>query len=342
MISEEHKKNLVDQLNKEFNKNIASLNNNLILLINNVNRLRLPPSVKKQYINAFISRYNTSVQALKNALSAKINSITVVKDKKYALLVGINYTNTVNELYGCINDTNNIKTLLNQKYGYNNFTFLTDNTNKKPTKQNIIKEFTNLLTNAIPGDSLFFLYSGHGTSSADLNGDELDGQDELIVPIDATSLNTCILDDEFNKIIKDNLKAGVKLFALFDSCHSGTMLDLKYTYSDVFTNNPNVTNNPNFTNNPNVTETVGQVYMISGCTDAQTSQDAVINDGKKLINSGAMTFSFLKSIEQEGTNVTIKKLIETMLKKLKDGGFTQTPLFSCGKSIDIGTCTLNL
>jgi hypothetical protein len=332
MISEQHKKNLVDQLNKEFNKNIASLNNNLIGLINNVNRLRIHPSIKKQYINAFISRYNTSVQALKNALSAKINSISVVKDKKYALLVGINYTNTVNELYGCINDANNIKTLLNQKYGYNNFTFLTDNTNKKPTKQNIINEFTNLLTNSIPGDSLFFLYSGHGTSSADLNGDELDGQDELIVPIDATSLNTCILDDEFNKIIKDNLKPGVKLFALFDSCHSGTMLDLKYTYSDF----------NNVTNNPNVTETVGQVYMISGCTDTQTSEDAVINDGKKLINSGAMTFSFLKSIEQEGTNVTIKKLIETMLKKLKDGGFTQTPLFSCGKSIDIGTCTLNL
>jgi hypothetical protein len=147
-----------------------------------------------------------------------------------------------------------------------------------------------------------------------------------------------IIFAEFNKIIKDNLKSGVKLFALFDSCHSGTMLDLKYTYSDGST----INNNPNVTINPNVTETVGQVYMISGCKDDQTSEDAVINDGKNIINSGAMTFSFLKSIEQEGTNVTIKKLIETMLIKLKDGGFTQTPLFSCGKSIDIGTCTLNL
>ena len=336
MVSEQYKKNLVAQLNIEFNKNMNDLKNTLIGLINNVNRLRLASSIKTQYINMYITRYNTSVQALKNALTTKINAIVVDKEKKNALLVGINYKNTVNELYGCINDTNNIKTLLNDKYGYNNFTFLTDNTNKKPTKQNIIGEFTNLLSNAMPGDSLFFLYSGHGSFTADLNRDELDGQDELIVPIDATSINTCILDDEFNKIIKDNLKSGVKLFALFDSCHSGTMLDLKYTYSDVFTNNPNVTINPN------VTETVGQVYMISGCTDEQTSEDAVINDGKKIINSGALTFSFLKSIEKEGTNVTIKKLIETMLTILKDGGFTQTPLFSCGKSIDISTCTLNL
>jgi hypothetical protein len=55
-----------------------------------------------------------------------------------------------------------------------------------------------------------------------------------------------------------------------------------------------------------------------------------------------MTYSFLKTIEQEGKNVTIKKLIETMLAKLKDGGFTQTPLFSCGNSVDISTVTLDL
>lgn len=327
MDSEQYKTQIA-QLNKAFNKNINDLKNKMNRLINNVKRLNLSPSIKKQYINRYVSRYNISVQALKNGLSAKISSL--VKKRKFALLVGINYKNTVNELYGCINDTNNIRDLLNQKYGYNNFTFLTDNTNKKPTKQNIINELTNLLTNAAPGDSLFFLYSGHGTFSADLNGDELDGQDELIVPIDATSINNCIIDDEFNKIIQDNLKPNVKLFALFDSCHSGSILDLKYTY------------NPNIVNNPKVLETSGQVFMISGCTDEQTSTDAVINTGKKLISTGAMTYSFLKTIEQEGKNVTIKKLIETMLSKLKDGGFTQTPLFSCGNSIDINTVTLDL
>ena len=109
------------------------------------------------------------------------------------------------------------------------------------------------------------------------------------------------------------------------------MLDLKYTYSDSV-----------FTNNPNVLETVGQVFMISGCRDDQTSLDTVINTGKKLINSGAMTYSFLKTIEQEGKNVTVKKLIETMLYKLKERGFEQTPLLSCGNSVDISTVTLDL
>ena len=129
MDSEQYKTQIA-QLNKAFNKNITDLKNKMNRLINNVKRLNLSPSIKKQYINRYVSRYNISVQALKNGLSAKISSL--VKNRKFALLVGINYKNTVNELYGCINDTNNIRDLLNQKYGYNTFTFLTDDTNKKP------------------------------------------------------------------------------------------------------------------------------------------------------------------------------------------------------------------
>ena len=343
MVSVQKNKTQIAQLKIGFNKKLQVLKNNMNRQINNLKRSKLSPLIKKQYHNMYVARYNISVQALKNELSAKINSLKLplplpvpisvaIEDRKFALLVGINYRNTVNELYGCINDTNNIKVLLNQKYGYNNFTVLTDDTNKKPTKQNIIYELTNLLSNAISGDSLFFLYSGHGTSTADLNGDELDEKDELIVPIDSTSMSTCILDEELHKIIQDNLKPGVKLFALFDSCHSGSILDLKYTYS----------NNSEVTNNTNVTETVGQVFMISGCTDDQTSTDAVMVSGKKIINTGAMTFSFLKTIEQEGTNVSIKKLMETMLSKLRIGGFDQTPLFSCGNAIDFDTCILDL
>ena len=129
---------------------------------------------------------------------------------------------------------------MESKFGFNHFCFLTDDTNKKPNKQNIIYTLTNLLVNSISGDSLFFLFSGHGTCTSDLNRDELDGQDELIVPIDARNIRSCILDDELNLIIKNNLKPGVKLFALFDSCFSGTILDLKYNYLE-----PSLTINSN-------------------------------------------------------------------------------------------------
>ena len=194
---------------------------------------------------------------------------------------------------------------MESKFGFNHFCFLTDDTNKKPNKQNIIYTLTKLLVNSISGDSLFFLFSGHGTCTSDLNRDELDGQDELIVPIDARNIRSCILDDELNLIIKNNLKPGVKLFALFDSCFSGTILDLKYNYLE-----------PSLTINSNIEDTLGQVIMISGCADNQTSADAFINNR----NTGSMTFSFIETINTLGISVSVKHLV---------------PQLSSGTAIDI-------
>jgi metacaspase-1 len=40
-----------------------------------------------------------------------------------------------------------------------------------------------------------------------------------------------IVDDEMHRIMVQPLEAGVRLTAIFDSCHSGTALDLPYIYS---------------------------------------------------------------------------------------------------------------
>lgn len=40
-----------------------------------------------------------------------------------------------------------------------------------------------------------------------------------------------IVDDEMHRIMVKPLPAGVRLTAIFDSCHSGTALDLPYIYS---------------------------------------------------------------------------------------------------------------
>jgi hypothetical protein len=48
-----------------------------------------------------------------------------------------------------------------------------------------------------PGDSLFFHYSGHGSQVVDHSGDEEDGLDETICPVDFKSAGQ-IIDDEVN------------------------------------------------------------------------------------------------------------------------------------------------
>jgi len=119
--------------------------------------------------------------------------------------------------------------------------------------------------------------------------------------------------------IKTNLKKNVTLFAMFDSCFSGSVLDLKYQYLDSL-------NYDNYTENNKELETLGNVFMISGCTDCQTSADSVFNN--KL--NGAMTWALLESLNQN-SNFTWRELVKNMRQNLKSLGYSQIPQFSTGK-----------
>jgi hypothetical protein len=196
---------------------------------------------------------------------------------------------------------------------------LTDETSIKATRKNILDEFKNLLINSQSGDLLFFSYSGHGSYMKDNNNDETTGYDQLIVPCD---LNV-IVDDELKTIIQTNLKSNVTLFAMFDSCFSGSVLDLKYQYMDSL-------NYDNYTENSKQLETQGNVFMISGCSDYQTSVDAVINNTP----GGAMTWSLLESLKQK-PNCNWRELVKNMRDLLKTSGYVQVPQFSSGTFEDI-------
>jgi len=234
--------------------------------------------------------------------------------QKNAVLVGINYVGSPYQLQGCINDVVNMQAFLVSKYKYNNTTLITDNTVLKPTRSNILNAFTKLLSDAQVGDILFFHFSGHGTQTADVNRDELEGYDEAIVSSDLR----LIVDDELNTIIRTYLKPGVTLYAIFDSCHSGTVLDLKYNYLDTTNGLKTTVNSKNY-------ETLANVIMFSGCADNQTSADAYIN--KKFC--GAMTYSLLNALNSN-SNPTLLSLLQNMRSYLKNNRYTQVPQLSCG------------
>jgi hypothetical protein len=71
---------------------------------------------------------------------------------------------------------------------------------------------------------------GHGGQTKDIDGDEDDGYDEVIYPVDFRTAGH-IVDDEMHRIMVQPLQPGVRLTAIFDSCHSGSALDLPYIYS---------------------------------------------------------------------------------------------------------------
>lgn len=160
------------------------------------------------------------------------------KEKK-ALLIAISYLKDV-RLGRPQRDVQDLRALLIKDYGYRgtDITVLTDQASSldmRPTQFNIMREVEWFLINRQSGDQFFFYFSGHSYQEPSDDPDEEDGMDELILPLDAFDKNgntiegAAISDDFLNQYLVDPIiNANCTLVAIFDSCHSGTLLDLPH------------------------------------------------------------------------------------------------------------------
>lgn len=176
------------------------------------------------------------------AAGAGPRSVFTPTGRKKALLIGINYSGK-ERLSGCINDVRCMQYLLSTRFGFpvESTTVLTDKPARiqgaiadLPTRRNILNAMHQLVAGAQPGDSLFFHFSGHGGQVKDTSGDEDDGLDETLIPMDWRKAGH-IVDDECYDIMVRPLPAGVRLTAVLDACHSGTGLDLPYQHDVKYT-----------------------------------------------------------------------------------------------------------
>ena len=333
-ILEELKNNKIKNVINGYNKTIQTLSinyNNEIkrvtrifmsikqkqLLITNINKTyeQFKTSYKNNLdnqIKTIESAYLLQISSLTNVNNGNVNNGNVNNGTKKALIIGINYRGTSSELNGCINDAKSIEAFLKQK-NFNDIKMLTDETLIKPTKINILNEIKSLLQNSNKNDTLFIYYSGHGSYTLDRNGDELDGRDELLVPLDFNYIK----DDELKQIIDSYGKPDTNLIALFDCCNSGTALDLRYQILEKL-------NYDDITENKKNTETPCNTIFISGCRDEQLSIETIINDKVQ----GLMTWAFLETIKKN--NITWRELIKKMRETLKQNSY-QIPQLSSGK-----------
>ncbi|KAJ9471565.1 Metacaspase-1 [Diplonema papillatum] len=161
--------------------------------------------------------------------------------RKYAVLIGINYKNhSQGKLSGCVNDVLSMKDYICKKEGFSEdsaaMRVLVDDSEgsfrgsvQKPTKANILAACQWLGSVARAGDSLFFHYSGHGGQQKDTSGDEEDGMDETLIPEDYQSAGV-ITDDVLFETLVAGIPSGVHMTCVLDCCHSGTILDLPFTF----------------------------------------------------------------------------------------------------------------
>lgn len=265
---------------------------------------------------------------------------------KKALLIGINYNGTSSKLNGCINDVKNMETLLRDVFQYTEFTILTDETMVKPTRLNMEMAMKNFINSSTEGDELYFHYSGHGYYIPDRNGDETDGKDEVLVPLDYNKAGL-ISDDWIMSEFVCKVKKGMKLYSCIDCCHSGTSFDLKYNFRPSSSPNQYL-----FTFERQNAKVDGNVWMFSGCLDPQTAADAYINKTAQ----GAFTACFIDAIkanliereeekgegegekEKEKIKILKKLRLRDMLReinrRLSTSGFQQKSQLSIAKLTD--------
>jgi len=284
-------------------------------------------------------------------------------------LIGINYFGQKGQLRGCINDVKNMSGYLNGHFGYKreDMVCLTDdqqNPMSQPTKANILRAMHWLVKDAQPNDSLFFHYSGHGGQTEDLDGDEEDGYDEVIYPVDFRTAGH-IVDDEMHRIMVGPLKPGVRLTAIFDSCHSGSALDLPYIYSTQgLLKEPNLAKEAGqgllgivssyargdlvgmgtsafglikkavkgddvYQKNLRTKTSPADVIMWSGSKDSQTSADASIAGQA----TGAMSYAFINALKKNPQQSYVQ-LLNSIRDEL-EGKYDQKPQLSSSHPLDV-------
>ncbi|MEP2530336.1 caspase family protein [Shimia sp.] len=171
--------------------------------------------------------------------TAALLALPALARDNHAILIGAStYTNLEERFWlrGPANDIDLVQRFLTTSpsapFLPDNITVLADGVENAaaPTLAAIRQAFADLEARVQDGDFVYLHFSGHGSQAPATDPDsELDGLDELFLPVDIGPWNdsvgtveNALVDDEIGRMI-DGLRAkGATVWAVFDSCHSGT------------------------------------------------------------------------------------------------------------------------
>jgi len=150
-------------------------------------------------------------------------------ERRRALLVGVNYHQTPAELHCAWNDVATVRDLL-LRLGFSQQWILCltdDNTDPvyRPSRGNLLAAMRWLTHNVVPGDGLFFHFSGHGARLPVSTG--CDGIVEGICPEDFQK-EGLVSEAELFELLVHGLPPDVRLTALLDCCHPGVAMGLPF------------------------------------------------------------------------------------------------------------------
>jgi hypothetical protein len=185
-----------------------------------------------------------------------------------------------------------------------------------------------------PGDRVYFFYSGHGSQALDENGDEEDGLDETISPVDALpySPSNDLVDDEIDQML--TALAASEIIVILDSCSSGTA-----TKVAGHEGRPRRLERPirrpkglatDSRGSGFVDRERGRIVELAASAPHQTALDAVFFDDEGNVDfyGGAFTTHLLRELWTSLDSTSLRDVLEDTRAVMAGERFQQNPQFS--------------
>ena len=260
--------------------------------------------------------------------------LPVFSQRKRAFMVGIsNYDPALtgyqwNNING-VEDVNLISPIL-KKQGFYLLTLL----DEQATFDNITRQLSAFVSKTKKGDVVYLHFSTHGQPVEDQNGDEKDGWDEAIVPIDAYKIykkgtyegKKHLLDDQLNKyVVKLREKIGPSgmLYVVIDACHAGTSSrandeTIRGTKVGFTANNkvfkPSITKKSHY--KIEASTKWANVLFIEACRPDQVNKEVKV--GSK--SYGPLSYNIAQALSIKPISLNAKDFIEAIKASILKGG----------------------
>lgn len=254
--------------------------------------------------------------------------------RKRAFMVGVSHYDTAltgyqwNNING-VEDINLLSPIL-KKQGCDLTTLL----DEEATYKNITRQLTTFTNKTKKGDIVYLHFSTHGQPVEDLNGDEDDGWDEAIVPIDAYKQykkgvyegNKHLTDDQLNKYVKklrEKIGPNGFLYVVIDACHAGTSsrandetvrgTKVGFTYNNkVFKPSPQKKSHYKIETSPKMSN----VMFLEACRPDQVNTEIKVGDKRY----GPLSYNIAQSLSAKPLSVNADEFLKSLKSTIMNGG----------------------
>ncbi|MBP3842480.1 MAG: caspase family protein [Prevotella sp.] len=249
-------------------------------------------------------------------------------------MVGISHYDTAltgyqwNNING-VEDVNLLGSVLKNQ-GFTATTLL----DEQATFGNIVSRITQFTNKTKKGDIVYLHFSTHGQPVEDQNGDEEDGWDESIVPIDAYKLykkglyegQKHLTDDLLNKYIKklrEKIGSTGFLYVVIDACHAGTSSrandeTIRGTHVGLTSNNkvfkPSINKKSHY--RIEASAKLSDVLFIEACRADQVNTEIKV-DGKRF---GPLSYNIAQALFGFKLNTNANEFVESIKYSLMNTG----------------------